>query len=127
MPSTLTYLAFEDMGADGDCHTWEAMASVAPPQLPLVLAEAQRVLDWAHAHLGVGPAPLDEGGDWDMLLQLQADEANAVPLAWAEHHQALTWPALPRHTAWAAVTMTLVVASDRAEALEEAAARWSTV
>lgn len=61
----LHYLSFE-ASDDGDgTGTWDAMASVRPEHTAAVEAEIKAVLDWTHRHLGVAPAPLDEGGLWD--------------------------------------------------------------
>lgn len=64
----LAYLDF-DYSEDAHGHgSFDAMAAAAPSQLPALLAEVARVLDWAHAQFGA-PAALDEGGEWDCELQ----------------------------------------------------------
>lgn len=76
---TLRLLDF-DPSEDTDGHgTFDAMATVGAALWPALQAEVARVLGWAQAHFPDGPAPLDEGGDWDCLLQ--GVEAREQPLA----------------------------------------------
>jgi hypothetical protein len=63
-------LDFLDFDFSGDPHghgSFDAMASAAPAQLPVLEAEVLRVLDWAERTFGPA-APLDEGGTWDFAL-----------------------------------------------------------
>jgi hypothetical protein len=67
-PAPLSFLDF-DFSEDPDGHgSFDAMASAAPAQLPALQQELARVLDWAHQGFGP-PAPLEEGGEWDLDLQ----------------------------------------------------------
>jgi hypothetical protein len=73
----LNYLHF-DSSDDGEGHgTWDAMASVKPPQLAAVLAEVHTVLAWCQAHAPGPCGPLDEGGAWDVEQQ-QTQEGDWV-------------------------------------------------
>lgn len=66
---TLTFLDF-DYSDDDDGHgSFDAMAAVSPAQWPLVQAEVQRVLAWAHREFPGARGDLDEGGQWDWELQ----------------------------------------------------------
>lgn len=71
----LRFLDF-DPSEDTDGHgTFDAMATVGPAQWAALQAEVAQVLAWAQTHFPAGPAPLDDGGDWDCLLQgLEARE-----------------------------------------------------
>ncbi len=87
----LQYLIFDASDDGADTVTWEAMASVQADQLPQVLAEVQRVLDWAEAHRPGARGPLDEGGAWDADVHTSDDgdwtEVTLTitgPLAWGE-------------------------------------------
>jgi hypothetical protein len=70
---TLSYLIFDASDDGGGTGSWEAMASVRAPDVAAVLAEAQQVIDAAQAQSPGPRAPLDEGGAWDALLQLQPE------------------------------------------------------
>lgn len=74
-------LHYLDFDFSGDAHghgTFDAMASVAPPQLPVLQEEVLRVLDWAERHFGPAAA-LEEGGEWDFALHGNSEVA--TPLA----------------------------------------------
>jgi hypothetical protein len=74
----LQYLDF-DFSEDEHGHgSFDAMAAVAPAQLPALQAEIEDVLAWAEQQFGP-PAPLDEGGEWD--CELQGAQEVATPLA----------------------------------------------
>lgn len=65
----LQYLDF-DFSEDGEgTGTWDAMASVTPPQWPALLHEVAQVLRWAHDTFAGQRGPVEEGGDWDFDLQ----------------------------------------------------------
>lgn len=69
----LQYLMF-DASDDGEGHgSWEAMASVRAPQLPILQAEVQTVLAWATTHSPGPKGPLDAGGMWDADQHTQTD------------------------------------------------------
>ena len=99
---TLDYLDFDySEEADGN-GSFDAMASVAPQQLPAVHAEIAAVLVWAHdAFAGRRDAP-DEGGDWDFDLQSQQEFSVAETLRFDEATGLLSVqpgePGAPRHT-----------------------------
>ena len=70
---TLHYLEF-DYSEDEHGHgTFEAMASVPAHRLAAVREEIARVLEWAHQTFPNQRAPLEEGGEWDYLLQGQQE------------------------------------------------------
>ena len=70
---TLQYLIF-DASDDGEgTGSWEAMASVRAPELPVVLAEVQTVLAAAERQAPGPRGPLDEGGVWDAEVQQHSD------------------------------------------------------
>ena len=69
----LHYLIFDASDDGAGTGTWEAMASVRAAEVPAVLAEAQQVIDEAEIHSPGPRAPLDEGGAWDALLQVQPE------------------------------------------------------
>jgi len=68
------YLNF-DLSEDTEgVTTLDAMASTAAAQHAAVMAEVQRVLDWAWLHFPHGHGPVDDGMDWDHDLQLQRED-----------------------------------------------------
>ena len=70
---TLDYLDF-DYSEDAHGHgSFEAMASVPTARLPALQAEMERVLDWAFATFPDQRGPLEEGGEWDYLLEGQQE------------------------------------------------------
>lgn len=77
------YLSFDLSEGDDGIVTLEAMASTEAAQHPAVLAEAQRVLDWAWQHFPQGHGPVEEGMDWDHDLQVvvEGDRWHTVTLA----------------------------------------------
>jgi hypothetical protein len=78
MEAALAYLEF-DYSEDAEGHgSFDAMAAAAPAQFGALQAEVLRVLDWAHRSFGA-PAPLEEGGEWD--VELQGVRELATPLA----------------------------------------------
>lgn len=78
MEAALAYLDF-DYSEDAEGHgSFDAMAAAAPAQFDALQAEVVRVLDWAQRHFGP-PAPLEEGGEWD--VELQGVRELATPLA----------------------------------------------
>ena len=107
----LHYLMFEETASDGHSLTWEAMASVPPVRLPAVLDEAALVMAWASRHLGTPPCPLDDGGEWDALLNVQADGSEPGSLQWESTKGYIQPPSIPENTRWVMVTVTLVVCS----------------
>jgi hypothetical protein len=73
MMVALSFLDFDySEGADGT-GTFDAMATVAPQQLPALLAEVATVLAWANQQFPGARLPLDEGGEWDFQLQCQQE------------------------------------------------------
>jgi hypothetical protein len=117
----LLWLTFDSTDNGDGTHTLEAMASVPPPRVNDVLAEVAAVLAWAHRHFPEGPRSLDEGGEWDVLLQAQVNDAAPVTLhhdTASGHFQGL--PLLPLggdRPTWVCVTLTLAATHAMAEAL----------
>jgi hypothetical protein len=64
----LHYLDFDATEDEHGHGSFDAMAAAAPAQLPALLAEVARVLDWAHAQFGAPGMP-GEGAEWDCELQ----------------------------------------------------------
>lgn len=93
---TLSYLVFDRSEDTEGTVTLDAMASVAPPQVPEVQAETDAVLAWLQGQFGGVRGPVDEGGAWDADLQVQADGPDRVMF-----------------------TLTLALAADVAQALEQ--------
>lgn len=119
MNSSLCFLFFDLLDADEHSHTWEAMASVAPPLVPAVLREAAGLVAWAQAQFGSGPQPLDDGGQWDAWLQYQADQAPPQTLSGHLHTDPDAPLPIPPGTQWVAVTLTLVAAAPLADAVQQ--------
>ncbi|MBY0464265.1 MAG: hypothetical protein K2W33_04920 [Burkholderiales bacterium] len=119
MNSSLCFLVFDLLDADEHTHTWEAMASVAPPLVPAVLREAAGLVAWAQAQFGTGPRALDDGGQWDAWLQYQADQAPPQTLNWPPHMDPNAPLPIPPGTQWVAVTLTLVAAAPLADAVQQ--------
>ena len=66
----LQYLTFDVSDNDEGVVTIEALGSTSAAQHAAVLAEAQRVLDWAWRAFPHTHGPADEGGEWDHDLQV---------------------------------------------------------
>lgn len=78
MEAALAYLDF-DYSEDAEGHgSFDAMAAAGPAQWDALQGEVVRVLDWAQRRFG-RPAPLDEGGEWD--VELQGVRELSTPLA----------------------------------------------
>ena len=71
--TSLQYLTVDVSDNDEGVVTIEALASTALAQHAAVLAEAQRVLDWAWRAFPHTHGPADEGGEWDHDLQVGAE------------------------------------------------------
>ncbi len=81
---TLQYLDF-DYSEDAHGHgSFEAMASVPAARLSALQAEMALVLDWAFAAFAGQRAPLEEGGEWDCLLEGQQEWSVPDVLAYDE-------------------------------------------
>jgi hypothetical protein len=81
---TLQYLDFDYCEDEHGHGTFEAMASVPAARLTVLQAEIALVLDWAHATFSQQRAPLEEGGEWDYLLQGQQEWTVPETLAYDE-------------------------------------------
>ena len=81
---SLHYLDF-DYSEDAHGHgSFEAMASVPAARLPALQAEIAQVLDWAYSTFPGQRAPLEEGGEWDCLLEGQQEWCVPETLAYDE-------------------------------------------
>lgn len=118
MDKQLQFLIFDLLDADDLSHTWQAMASTAPARLPAVMKEVSEVAAWLQSRTGGQPQTLDEGGDWDMWLDVQADGYTPRHLAWAEAMHRPTELAFPADTQWVTVTLTLAVGTLWAEGFQ---------
>jgi hypothetical protein len=76
---TLSYLDFDYSEDYEGVGTFDAMASVSPQQWPALQSEVAQVLTWCQQQFLQGPAPLEDGGDWD--YDLQGSEETVAPLA----------------------------------------------
>jgi hypothetical protein len=76
---TLSYLDFDYSEDYEGVGTFDAMASVSPQQWPALQSEVAQVLTWCQQQFPQGPAPLEDGGDWD--YDLQGSEETVAPLA----------------------------------------------
>lgn len=78
----LQYLSFDVSDNDEGVVTIEALASTSASQHAAVLAEANRVLEWAWHAFPHTHGPADEGGEWDHDLQVgvEGDGWHAVTL-----------------------------------------------
>lgn len=70
----LHYFTFDASDDADGTTTLQAVAATAADRHAQVLAEAQRVLDWAQRQFPQGHGPVEEGGLWDDEL-LEQDEA----------------------------------------------------
>lgn len=119
MPLALQWLVFDASESDDGGCSLEAMASVPPQRLPEVLAEVAQVLNWARRLAPGGPQPLDDGGDWDTLLQIQADVSPLQDVAWTPGSTPFSLPPLPADTRWVAVVLTLGLSAALAPVISE--------
>lgn len=107
---------------EGDTHTtWEAMASVRAPQREALRTELQALWEALPRWLGGSAVPLDDGGDWDLWVQLQWEGQAPQTLAWPPGNEA--WRAFdeaPR-AEWLTLTVTLSVTEGLAPVLAQ---RW---
>ena len=99
---TMQYLDF-DSSEDAHGHgSFEAMASVPAARLAAQQAEIALVLDWAFANFPGQRAPLEEGGEWDYLLEGQQEWSVPETLVYDEaQHRFSSRPGEPgpaRHT-----------------------------
>lgn len=102
MTSALQYLDFDYSDSDNGCGTFDALASCAPEQLPLLHAELRQVLAWAHEDFPGLRGDIDQAGEWDYALSSQREWSAADQLSYDDSTQSLVeqlqMPAPPRHT-----------------------------
>src|SRR5215217_7614234 len=70
---TLAYLLFDYSEGEDDSGLFDAMADVPLARAADVQAEVDEVLAWAERHFGHARGPLEDGGEWDVDLQLHAE------------------------------------------------------
>jgi hypothetical protein len=122
MHMQLRFFEFE-LHPEGDTHTtWDAMVSVRPADRQALAAELQMLWSVLPRWLGSSPAPLDEGGDWDVWLQVQWDGGSPTTLSLPPPDG--KWIAFdePSQANWLTLTVTLSVVNELAPLLAE---RWA--
>ncbi|MGM9482358.1 hypothetical protein ACS5PN_14300 [Roseateles sp. NT4] len=77
----MRYLIFDFSDGDDGIAALEAMASTREAEHEAVLAEAQQVLDWAHAHFPSRHGPVEDGHAWDHELLVQQEEGGWLTVA----------------------------------------------
>ena len=76
---SLDYLLFDYSDEEGGSGSFDAMASVLPDRLPVLVDEVETVLRWAHREFG---APCAEEGDWDFELQASCEPDTPLDAAY---------------------------------------------
>jgi hypothetical protein len=113
---SLDYLDFDYSDEADGSGSFDAMASVGPPQLPQLHAEITAVLTWAHDAFAGRRGPLDEGGAWDYDLQSLQEFSVPETMRFNEATSRLDvqpgTPGAPRHT----VSLSIVGSADFCEA-----------
>lgn len=98
---SLQYLDFDYSEDELGHGCFDAMASVPASRLPALQAEIAQVLDWAHATFPGQRAPLEEGGEWDYLLQGRQEWSVSEVLCYDELTRRFSSrsgvPGAPRH------------------------------
>ncbi|MES2089088.1 MAG: hypothetical protein V4532_03765 [Pseudomonadota bacterium] len=99
---SLNYLEFDYSEDTQGIGTFDAMASIAPSQVPAVHAEMAMVLAWALKAFPGGRGPVGDGFDWDYDLQGQREFTASDTLVFDEYTVQLRVtphpPGTPRHT-----------------------------
>lgn len=109
---SLLFLCFEPQAEDDGSHTWEAMASVTPDRWAALWNETHALLLQVQQALPCGPGTLDDGADWDALLQLQTDNDPPLSVAWSLSMTAPpTLPEWSADTRWIALTLTVATSA----------------
>jgi len=80
----LRYLDFDISDDEDGATVFDAMASVGAAQWPALCAEVEAVLAWAEQAFAGARAPLDDGGEWDFVLDAAQEARTPVALAWDE-------------------------------------------
>jgi hypothetical protein len=116
----LRYLDF-DFSEDAEgTGTFDAMASVAPAQVPALQAEISGVLAWAHQHWPDACGPTEDGGAWQYDLRGVQEVSTPLALEFDETAGQLRTlagsPTPPRTT----MTLTISGSADFCAALREA-------
>lgn len=113
------WLVFDAHESDDGVLTLEAMASVAPRDLPQAWSAVQAALGHVHRIAASPPHPLERGGEWDMLLQLQSDDRPPITVPWEAAAPGAAAPAVCEHVRWVALTLTLVARESLASEVQE--------
>lgn len=116
----LRYLDF-DFSEDAEgTGTFDAMASVAPAQVPTLQAEISAVLAWAHQHWPDACGPAEDGGAWQYDLRGVQEVSTPLVLEFDEASGQLRTvadsPAPPRTT----ITLTISGSAEFCATLREA-------
>lgn len=117
---SLRYLDF-DFSEDAEgTGTFDAMASVSPPQVSTLQAEISAVLAWAHQHWPDACGPSEDGGEWQYDLQGVQEVSTPLVLTFDEASgQIRTTPGSPTPSR-TTLTLTISGGGDFCAALREA-------
>ncbi|MFN3375938.1 MAG: hypothetical protein ACK40S_05250 [Burkholderiaceae bacterium] len=121
MPTALLYLDFDYSEDDAGHGCLDAMADVPAARAPQVEAELAQVLAWVHAQHSWRLSPLDDGGDWDYLVQATPDGSAPLVLEYDPlRAQFKKSPGFAPTTGRVVYTFTLSAREDLCTALREA-------
>ena len=113
----LRFLQFELQQDDAESSTIEAMASVRKADVEALETEAKWLLKQLPIWLGTPPAPLDDGGEWDVWVQAHWDGQQPQSI---DHRAPDHWGNTPPpsdSSGWWTITVTLVVTAGLAPML----------
>jgi hypothetical protein len=102
----LAWLDFDFSDEDSGRCSYDAMASVVPQRLPVLLAEIGEVLQWATSTFGPPQSQQDEG-EWGFELQASAEPDAPLSLHWDEGTREVAIGALAEGCQRVQVTLTL--------------------
>lgn len=116
----MDYLVFDGHESTEGVGSFEAMASVNESRWPALQAELREVLGWCHAwgraHGAPEPLALDEGGEWDIELQVTREWSEPMTTHFMPDRAELRLsPSGASHTRWVA---TLVLSGHEAFATD---------
>ena len=116
----MDYLEFDSHESAEGVRSFEAMASVNEARWPALQAELTQVLAWCHAwgraHGTPEPLALDDGGEWDVDLQVTREWSEPMATHYEPQRADLRLqPSGGTHSRWVA---TLVVSGHEAFATD---------
>ena len=76
---TLHYLTFDYSEDEDGNASWDALACVPTQRWPALIAEVEQLLRWCQRQ--GEPAPLEDGGLWDVELQAHSEGPSNAPIA----------------------------------------------